>query len=91
MACGAYFGDKQSPISDFCIYAAGVTKVDIYKHAKRMIWTTGPAFLISLVIFTIIGLKYSGGTLDASAIETIRGVWPTSSRWAGPPSFRWLP
>ena len=73
VACGAYFGDKQSPISDFCIYAAGVTKVDIYKHAKRMIWTTGPAFLISLVIFTIIGLKYSGGTLDASAIETIRG------------------
>ena len=57
VACGAYFGDKQSPISDFCIYAAGVTKVDIYKHAKRMIWTTGPAFLISLVIFTIIGLK----------------------------------
>lgn len=85
VACGAYFGDKQSPISDFCIYAAGVTKVDIYKHAKRMIWTTGPAFLISLVIFTIIGLKYSGGTLDASAIETIRGGladvfkmgWPT--------------
>lgn len=85
VACGAYFGDKQSPVSDFCIYAAGVTKVDIYKHAKRMLWTTGPAFLISLVIFTIIGLGYSGGTLDTSAIETIRSGlddvfklgWPT--------------
>lgn len=85
VACGAYFGDKQSPISDFCIYASGVTKVDIYKHAKRMLWTTGPAFLIALVIFTVIGLGYQGGSLDTSAVETIRGGlaevfnmgWPT--------------
>ncbi len=85
VACGAYFGDKQSPVSDFCIYASGVSKVDIYKHSRRMLWSTCPAFLISLILFTIIGLRYQGGSLDMNAIETIRGGladvfkmgWPT--------------
>lgn len=74
VACGAYFGDKQSPISDFCIYAAGVCKVNIYKHSARMLWTTGPAFLISVILFTIIGMGYRGGsTIDLTAVEAITG------------------
>lgn len=74
VASGAYFGDKQSPISDFCIYAAGVCKVDIYKHARRMLWTTGPAFAISCVLFLVISLGYGGGeSYDATAVENITG------------------
>ena len=72
VACGAYFGDKQSPISDFAIFASGVTKVNIYKHCKNMLYTTGPAFILSTVIFGIMGLKYSGGTVDSAAIDSIR-------------------
>ena len=68
--CGSFFGDKQSPVSDYVIFASGVCKVNIYKHARVMLYTSGPAFLISAILFFVIGTRYSHDSIDPEAINT---------------------
>ena len=53
---GAYFGDKMSPLSDTTILASSTTGVDLFTHIRYMMLTTMPAFTITLVIFTAMGL-----------------------------------
>src|SRR5690606_26511046 len=48
---GAFFGDKMSPLSDTTNLASMVVKVDLFDHIKNMLWTTIPAFVISLLLF----------------------------------------
>jgi len=52
---GAYFGDKLSPLSDTTNLAAAAVGVDLFEHIKNMLWTTLPAFLAALLIFSFIG------------------------------------
>lgn len=61
---GAIFGDKMSPVSDTTVMAAGLAGVPLIRHIRHMMWTTGAAFLISLVFFAIVGAGYHG---DAAA------------------------
>ncbi|PKL23202.1 MAG: Na+/H+ antiporter NhaC [Spirochaetae bacterium HGW-Spirochaetae-3] len=68
---GAIFGDKMSPLSDSTNLAAGVAEADLFDHIKSMIYTTGPALVISLVIYALLGLKFRGGAVDTSQINTI--------------------
>ncbi|WP_299495292.1 Na+/H+ antiporter NhaC [uncultured Shewanella sp.] len=56
---GASFGDKMSPVSDTTNLAAMSSGTDLYRHIKSMTYTTGPAFLITLIIFSFIGIFYS--------------------------------
>lgn len=70
IACGAFFGDKQSPMSDSTNYAAAVAGTDLYKHCRSMLYTTGPAIIISGIIFTIIGFT-AGNTSDTAIIAEI--------------------
>ncbi len=53
---GAYFGDKMSPLSDTTILASSTTGVDLFTHIRYMMFTTMPAFFITLIIFTVMGL-----------------------------------
>ena len=53
---GAYFGDKISPLSDTTVLASSINKVDLFTHIRYMLLSTGPSMIITLVIFTIIGL-----------------------------------
>lgn len=69
--CGAFFGDKQSPMSDSTNFAAAVAKTDLYAHVKSMIYTTGPALLVSAVFFTVIGFRYSNLNVDDSQVKII--------------------
>ena len=55
---GAYFGDKMSPLSDTTILASSSAGVDIFSHIRYMMLTTMPAFLITLLIFTAMGLGF---------------------------------
>lgn len=57
---GAYFGDKMSPLSDTTILASSTTHVDIFDHIRYMMFTTIPAFLITLVIFLFAGFGMDG-------------------------------
>ncbi len=49
--CGAYFGDKMSPLSDTTNIAAAVGEADIFRHIHSMMYTTIPAAVITLVLF----------------------------------------
>ena len=57
---GAYFGDKMSPLSDTTILASSSTGVDLFTHIRYMMLTTTPAFVLTLIIFTIAGLGQGG-------------------------------
>lgn len=71
VVCGAWFGDKMSPLSDTTNLASGVSRVPLYTHIHSMMYTTIPAGVAALVLFTIAGLVYSGGEMDASKAELI--------------------
>jgi NhaC family Na+:H+ antiporter len=61
--CGAYFGDKMTPLSETTILVPRlVGGLTTGEHIRNMFWTAGPALGISLVVFLLIGLG-----VDASA------------------------
>lgn len=60
-----------SPLSDTTNLASGVSKVPLYEHINSMLYTTIPAAVVALVLFTVAGLVYSGGEMDASKAELI--------------------
>jgi Na+:H+ antiporter, NhaC family len=53
---GAYFGDKMSPLSDTTNLAPAVAGTQLFTHIRHMIYTTVPALVLALVIFTVIGI-----------------------------------
>ena len=59
---GAYFGDKLSPLSDTTNLAAAMSSSNLFSHIKYMMYTTIPSFLISIIIFFIIGLSIETST-----------------------------
>ncbi len=71
---GAFFGDKMSPLSDSTNLAAAVCKTDVITHMKHMFYTTGPAYVICIVLYTVIGFKYSNNTIDYIQINQIKDV-----------------
>lgn len=48
---GAFFGDKMSPLSDTTNLAATVAGIGLFTHIKNMMYTTIPAFIISLIVY----------------------------------------
>ncbi|MFO7889313.1 MAG: Na+/H+ antiporter NhaC [bacterium] len=68
---GAYFGDKMSPLSDTTNLAPAIAGADLFDHIGHMIYTTGPAYLITIILYIIIGTKFSSNTLDTQGIEAI--------------------
>ena len=52
---GAYFGDKLSPLSDTTVLASSVSGTPLFTHIRYMLYTTVPAFCISLTIFLVAG------------------------------------
>ncbi len=69
---GAYVGDKFSPLSDTTNLAAAVSETGLFDHVRAMVSTTGPVFLISLVIYTILGLTYDTSGFDASVATQLQ-------------------
>ncbi|MTI71985.1 MAG: Na+/H+ antiporter NhaC [Firmicutes bacterium] len=57
IVAGAYFGDKLSPLSDTTNLAPIAAGSELYEHIKHMLYTTVPPFIISLVIYTIVGFN----------------------------------
>ncbi len=54
---GAYAGDKMSPLSDTTLMAPAVAGTNVMTHIRHMMWTVTPSFLISLVVFLLLGLR----------------------------------
>src|SRR4029078_7518192 len=70
--CGAYFGDKMTPLSETIILVPKlvggglsvgghiphiVGTLSLVEHIVNMFWSPGPALGISLVIFMVLGLN----------------------------------
>jgi len=68
---GSIFGDKMSPLSDSTNLAAAVGEADLFDHIKSMMYTTGPAILISLILYGIIGARFGASTIDNQQVDTI--------------------
>jgi NhaC family Na+:H+ antiporter len=68
---GAYFGDKMSPLSDTTNLAPAVAGTDVFSHVRHMVYTATPGYIISLIIYGILGLKYARGTIDSQNIDLI--------------------
>ena len=68
---GASFGDKMSPISDTTNLAALASGTDLYRHIHSMSLTTWPAFLIAVIVLTMIGYQPSERFLTSSEISDL--------------------
>ena len=66
---GAYFGDKLSPMSDTTNLAPAMAGTDLFTHIKYMSLTTVPTYVITFIIFIILGLTVeTTGIADSSAL-----------------------
>lgn len=66
---GAYFGDKLSPMSDTTNLAPAMAGTDLFTHIRYMTLTTIPTYVISLILFIILGLTVeTTGIADSSSL-----------------------
>ena len=68
---GAMLGDKISPMSDSTNLTAAMSSTDLFDHIKSMLYVSGPAALISLILYTIIGTFYLESGADLANINQI--------------------
>lgn len=62
---GAFCGSNISPLSGTTNLAASTGEIDIYTHIKSLLWTDLPAWFISLIFFTLMGLHPNPASLHA--------------------------
>ena len=69
---GASFGDKMSPVSDTTNLAAMSAEADLYAHIKSMLYTTVPAYVLTLVAYTVVGLSYADQRFSVQNLVTLK-------------------
>ncbi|MGJ3241343.1 MAG: Na+/H+ antiporter NhaC [Opitutales bacterium] len=68
---GAYFGDKMSPLSDTTNLAPAVAGSELFAHIRHMALTTGPSFLLAVVLFALVGALGGDGTMRARGVDDV--------------------
>ncbi len=68
---GAYFGDKMSPLSDTTNLAPAMVGTDLFTHIRHMTYSSGPAIILALLGFLILGFFYQGDTMGGSDIDEV--------------------
>lgn len=71
---GAFFGDKISPLSDTTNLSAAVCKTDVITNIKHMALSATPAYIICIVLYTVMGFKYANNTIDYNHINQVMEV-----------------
>lgn len=67
---GSYFGDKLSPFSDTTNLASAMSGVSLFSHMGSMLWTTVPAYIISIIMYGVLGFTtVAKGTVDESTVN----------------------
>lgn len=69
---GAYFGDKMSPLSETTNLASSISGVPLFVHIRNMLYTTVPSLIITLAVFTVVGLmnpNAGGDSGSQAAVE----------------------
>jgi Na+:H+ antiporter, NhaC family len=81
--CGAYFGDKMTPLSETTILVPKLVGggLTVGEHVRNMFWTAGPALGISLVLFLLLGLNAEpeGGVSTEAARKALGGAFDISA------------
>lgn len=77
---GAYFGDKISPLSDTTVLASSSSGVNLFTHIRYMLLTTIPSMLLTIVVFTIVGIvsDHERAMSDASIVSELNSVFNLS-------------
>lgn len=71
VVCAAFFGNAQSPLADVPVFSEAVANVKTYRGSKAALISNIPAWIITLIIYTILGLQYSGADAGAS-VESVQ-------------------
>lgn len=71
VASGSFFGDKMSPLSDTTNVAAAITDTPLFSHVGSMVYTTGPASIVCIIVYQIINMRYASGTADMGTINLL--------------------
>ena len=75
---GAYLGDKMSPMSDTTNLAPAVAEAELFDHIRSMMYTSVPAFLITLGFYFLLGRRFVGQELDLAGISATMRVIETT-------------
>ncbi len=63
---GAYVGDRMSPLSSIAIMTAHSADSDLHEMIKEMLKTFWVPFILSAIIYFILGFRYNGFSYDVS-------------------------
>ena len=69
---GCYFGDKLSPLSETTNMSPGITGVELFDHIRNMMFTTMPAWIISIILFFFLGWTQNSKGGSADTIATLQ-------------------
>ncbi len=70
---GAYFGDKMSPMSDTTNVAPAMSGTDLYSHINSMLYTTVPAAVVVLILYTVMGMNAAANVdVDISDVAMLQ-------------------
>ncbi|ADK17059.1 MULTISPECIES: Na+/H+ antiporter NhaC family protein [Clostridium] len=72
--CGAYFGNRLSPMADTTILASTTTGINIFKYIKFALNDQVPAYLITVIFFLVIGFRYGGSIDPGTTREIVTGL-----------------
>ena len=68
---GVLFGDKVSPMSDSVMLTSTVTDVSPIEGIASVLRSTGPAYLISLAVYFVIGARMNQGSIGGEVYTLI--------------------
>lgn len=71
IVAGAYFGDKMSPFSDIPNLAAVTAGANLFDHIKHMMWSAVPGWLLGLIVYFFVGLRYRTGSVESETMTLI--------------------
>ena len=71
VVAGAFFGDKLSPLSDTTNLAPLAAGSELYEHIRHMLYTTIPAAIISIIVYTFVGFNSTSGTSNPETVATM--------------------
>jgi len=70
---GSYIGDRMSPVSSIAIITAHSADVKVIEMIKHMVYTTIPPFILSFIIYLIMGWKIMPIKIEAEQITLLMG------------------
>ena len=81
VVAGSTFGDKLSPLSDTTNMAALSAGTDLYAHVRSMLWTTIPAAVVTVIIYTVYGLRFGGDFVMPENVSSMLATMDQMYTW----------